>query len=121
MVRAPIQKAPTTDTNTTLDKETVLELLKTVNEPELDQNLVELKMVKDVVVDGGKVIVSIELPTPASTSRGKIQEDVTERLMQNGAAEVEIEWSARVRSSSGSHLCDQRTGPGEWIRPALFH
>jgi ATP-binding protein involved in chromosome partitioning len=93
-----------TDTNTTLDKETVLELLKTVNEPELDQNLVELKMVKDVVVDGGKVVVSIELPTPASTSRGKIQEDVTERLMQNGAAEVEIEWSARVRSSSGGRM-----------------
>ena len=93
-----------TDTNTTLDKDAVLELLKSVNEPELDQSLVELKMVKDVIVDGGKITVHIELPTPASTSKPKIQEDVTERLTNNGATEVEIVWSARVRSSSGGRL-----------------
>ncbi|MEZ4504849.1 MAG: iron-sulfur cluster assembly protein [Thermomicrobiales bacterium] len=85
-----------TDTNTTLDKESVLELLKTVDEPELGQSLVELKMVKDVIVDGGNVTVFIELPTPASTSKPKIQEDVTERLTRNGATAVDIEWSAKV-------------------------
>ncbi|MEZ4531625.1 MAG: iron-sulfur cluster carrier protein ApbC [Thermomicrobiales bacterium] len=93
-----------TDTNTTLDKESVLELLKTVDEPELGQSLVELKMVKDVIVDGGNVTVFIELPTPASTSKPKIQEDVTERLTQNGATTVDIEWSAKVRSSGGGRM-----------------
>src|SRR5688500_18843964 len=93
-----------TDTNTTLDKETVLELLKTVDEPELGQSLVELKMVKDVVVDDGKVTVFIELPTAASTAKGESQEDVSERLTANGATAVEIEWRAKVRSSSGGRM-----------------
>ncbi len=93
-----------TDTNTTLDKEAVLALLASVEEPELGQSLTELKMIKDVTVDDGKVTVSIELPTPASTSKPKIQQDVTERLTQNGAREVDIVWTARVRSSSGGRM-----------------
>ncbi|MCO5220552.1 MAG: iron-sulfur cluster carrier protein ApbC [Thermomicrobiales bacterium] len=94
-----------TDTNTTLDKDAVLELLKTVDEPEIGQNLVELKMVKDVVVDGGKITVHIELPTPASTSKEPIQAAVTERLTKDsGASDVEIVWTSKVRSSGGGRM-----------------
>ncbi|HET9658830.1 MAG TPA: iron-sulfur cluster carrier protein ApbC, partial [Thermomicrobiales bacterium] len=93
-----------TDTNTTLDKEAVLALLESVDEPELGQSLTELKMIKDVTVDGDKVTVHIELPTPASTSKPKIQEDITERLTQNGVSDVEIVWTAKVRSSSGGRM-----------------
>lgn len=94
-----------TDTNTSLDKDAVLDLLKTVEDPELGQNLVELKMIKDVAIEGDRVTVSIELPTPASTSKGTIEAHVTERLTGDGGfSKVEIVWSARVRPSSGGRM-----------------
>lgn len=99
-----IQKAAMTDTNITLDKDAVLELLKSVDEPDFGQSLTELKMVKDVTVEDGAVTVHIELPTPASASKTKIQEDVTERLTQNGATSVEIVWTSKVRSSGGGRV-----------------
>jgi ATP-binding protein involved in chromosome partitioning len=94
-----------TNTNTSVDKDAVLALLASVDEPELGQSLTELKMVKNVTVDDdGHVTIHIELPTPASTSKMKIQTDVTETLAKNGISDVELVWTAKVRSSSGGRM-----------------
>ncbi len=93
-----------TDSNTTLDKDAILELLKTVQEPELGQSLTELKMVKNVTVEDGKVTVHIEFPTLTSKSKPRIQADVTEKLKDAGIDKVDFIWTAKVKSSGGGRM-----------------
>jgi ATP-binding protein involved in chromosome partitioning len=85
----------------TLTKESVLEALKTVDDPELHQDLVTLGMVKEVQVqDDGKLNLNIELTTPACPLKDKIAGDIEAALRTiDGFQSVEIEWSARVRNS----------------------
>jgi len=51
----------------------VLKALSTVDEPELHRDLVTLKMIENVVIDGGKVKFKLVLTTPACPLRGKIE------------------------------------------------
>lgn len=83
-----------------VNRENVYEQLRTVMDPELHQDLVTLNMVKDVVVDGGRVRVHVELTTPACPMKEQIQADV-ERAVKRlpGVEAVTLEWSAKVRSS----------------------
>ncbi len=84
-------------------QEQVLEQLKTVNDPELHKDLVTLGMVKEVSVDGATVKVHIELTTPACPLKDKIKGDVAEAVKRiDGVQDVQIEWSAQVRSSRAS-------------------
>ena len=46
-------------------KETVLEALKKVQDPEIHRDIVSLGMVKDLEVAQGKVSFTVELTTPA--------------------------------------------------------
>lgn len=84
----------------TVTREQVYERLRTVMDPELHQDLVTLNMVKDVAIDGGRVRVHVELTTPACPMKDQIKGDV-ERAVKRlaGVEAVELEWSARVRSS----------------------
>jgi ATP-binding protein involved in chromosome partitioning len=59
-----------------LDKDKVLELLSHVNDPELHRSLTDLKMVRDVRVHGGKVVVTIALTVPNCPFKSKIESDV---------------------------------------------
>ncbi|UCF32350.1 MAG: Mrp/NBP35 family ATP-binding protein [Phycisphaerales bacterium] len=83
-----------------ITREDVVNQLRTVNDPELHQDLVTLNMVKEVQVDGGLVRVGIELTTPACPLRGQIGADVEEAIKRiPGVEQVEIEWGAQVRPS----------------------
>jgi Mrp family chromosome partitioning ATPase/NifU-like protein involved in Fe-S cluster formation len=59
-----------------LDKDKVLEVLSHVNDPELHRSLTNLKMVRDVRVHGGKVVVTIALTVPNCPLKSKIESDV---------------------------------------------
>lgn len=84
---------------TTLTRESVLEVLRTVKDPELHRDLVSLKMIKDLEVSDGKVSFSIELTTPACPLRSKIEKDAREAVQSiPGVESVEIKMTARVRS-----------------------
>lgn len=93
-----------TDSNTTLDKDAILELLQTVQEPELGRSLTELKMVKNVTIEDGKVTVHIEFPTLTSKSKPHIQSEVTKRLNEAGIDKIEFIWTAKVKSSGGGRM-----------------
>jgi len=81
----------------TVTLEQVMEHLRTVNDPELHKDLVSLNMVKDVRVDDGRVLVKIELTTPACPLRDRITQDVDEALRRiPGVCSVSVEFSARV-------------------------
>jgi len=84
-----------------LDRESVLNVLRTVKDPEIFKDIVTLNMVKDVRVDGQNVFVHIELTTPACPLKDVIQKDVEGALRRAGAQEVKIEWSANTRGAMG--------------------
>ncbi|MDX2005971.1 MAG: Mrp/NBP35 family ATP-binding protein [Meiothermus sp.] len=76
----------------------VLEVLKTVNDPELHKDLVSLGMVEKIVVEGSKVGVKINLTTPACPLKGKIEADVKAAISRTGATEIEVHFGAQVRA-----------------------
>ncbi len=79
-------------------RDQVIDSLRTVNDPELHQDLVSLEMVKDVVVADGKVHVHVELTTPACPLKAQIEQDVRAAVEQvDGVTEANVEFSAKVR------------------------
>lgn len=84
---------------TTLSKETIMQALSTVIEPELHRDLVSLNMVRDLKIDGGNVEFTIMLTTPACPLRGKMENDSRAALAAvPGIGEVTIRWDANVPS-----------------------
>jgi ATP-binding protein involved in chromosome partitioning len=81
-----------------LTEASVLEALKTVNDPELHKDLVSLGMVENIRVDGTKVAVKINLTTPACPLKGQIEGDVRAAISKIGAAQVEVQFGAQVRT-----------------------
>lgn len=82
-------------------KEQILDVLRTVKDPELHRDLVSLNMIKDIAVCDGKVKVHVELTTPACPLKEQISHDVTAAVKRlDGVSEVNLEWSANVRGSA---------------------
>jgi len=59
-----------------VDAAQVRKALESVMDPELNRNLVELGMVRDIQVQDGKVDVTIALTTPACPLKAQIESDV---------------------------------------------
>jgi ATP-binding protein involved in chromosome partitioning len=59
----------------TLDTQTILEILRPVQDPELQKSLVELNMIRNVTIDDGNVSFTLVLTTPACPLREFIVED----------------------------------------------
>ncbi len=81
-----------------VNKDRVLEALRTVLDPEIRRDIVSLNMVKNVAVCDGHVKVLIELTTPACPLKDTIRRDVESAVRPLGANRVEVEFSAQVRS-----------------------
>ena len=81
-----------------LNRQQVLQALGSVNDPELDRDLVSLGMIKDVVVQDGRVEVSVELTTPACPMKSRIAADV-ERAVRAlpGVTDAQVHLGARVQ------------------------
>ena len=77
--------------------------LSTVMEPELHRDLMTLKMVKDIRIDGGLVGMRIVLTTPACPLKDRIHRDVEAALVGPvpGVERVEITWDSNVTSTRG--------------------
>lgn len=83
-----------------ISKQDVMNVLRTVKDPELFKDIVTLNMVKDVMVDGDTVAVTVELTTPACPMKEVIEKDVTAALTQAGAKEVKLTMTANTRGPS---------------------
>ena len=59
--------------NQTITEEAVLKALSTVQEPELHDDLVSLKMIHDITISGTSVGFTIMLTTPACPLRGQME------------------------------------------------
>lgn len=83
-----------------ITEEAILKALSTVQEPELDGDLVSLNMIKDVTISGGEVGFTIVLTTPACPLRGQMEQESTDAIMQHvaGVSAVNVRFDAQVRS-----------------------
>ncbi|MFQ5462984.1 MAG: Mrp/NBP35 family ATP-binding protein [Phycisphaerae bacterium] len=80
--------------------EDVLQVLRTVKDPELHRDLVALDMIKEINISEGTVRLHIELTSPACPLKDQIETDVRAAMASvDGVARLEIEWSSCVRSS----------------------
>ena len=83
----------------TLTHDAVSDAMRTVQEPELGRDLVTLDMVKNVVIDGSSLSMTIELTTPACPLKDEIERTTNAALGAIGATNVDITWGAMVRRS----------------------
>ncbi len=82
-------------------RDAVMERLRTVMDPELHKDLVSLKMIKNVSIDGGRILVHVELTTPACPLKDQISKDTKAALETlPGVTHIEVEFSGTVRGSS---------------------
>jgi len=80
-----------------LNKESVIEKLRTVIDPGLNRDLVSLKMIKDVIVKDGNVSLSVVLTTPACPLKNQIQSDVRNAISKlEGVNDIKINMKANV-------------------------
>ena len=80
-----------------ITKEKVIDILKTVMDPELNKDLVSLNMIQDVEVNDGNVKFSIVLTTPACPLKSKIESDARKAFEGvEGVKSVDIKMTAKV-------------------------
>lgn len=82
-----------------VSKEDILAALSKVQEPELHEDLVTLRMIRDLEIEGDRVKFTIMLTTPACPLRTKIEKEAREAVLAvPGVAQVEIKMDASVPS-----------------------
>jgi ATP-binding protein involved in chromosome partitioning len=80
-----------------LDINTVLEVLRPVQDPELQKSLVELNMIRNIKIQGGEVSFTLVLTTPACPLREFIVEDCQKAVKQlPGVENVVIDVTAET-------------------------
>ncbi len=81
--------------------EVVLAALKSVTDPDLHADIVALKFVKDVSVDGDRVVFTIESSNPSPTKRAALAAQAREAVAKlPGVANVDVQSRFVVRSVS---------------------
>jgi len=81
----------------TLSRETVLDALGKVKDPEIGKDLVSLGMIEDVKVEGSKVSFVINLTTPACPLKDEIRGSALAAVEAlEGVGEVDITMGAKV-------------------------
>jgi ATP-binding protein involved in chromosome partitioning len=99
----------------------VLEALRPVEDPEIHQSIVDLDMVKEVAIDGGRVAVTVALTVSGCPLKPEITRRVTEAVQPlEGVESVDVDLTVmddEQRQAVASRLRQQQPGPAEG-RPA---
>jgi ATP-binding protein involved in chromosome partitioning len=78
----------------------VLDALKAVRDPDLNRDIVSLKFIKNLHIDGGRVRFSIELTTPACPVKDQMRDQARAVVgALPGVTSVDVEMTAQVRST----------------------
>jgi ATP-binding protein involved in chromosome partitioning len=94
-----------------IDTQSVLEVLKPVQDPELQKSLVELNMIRNVAIEGSTVSFTLVLTTPACPLREFIVEDCQKAVKTlPGVEKVEVEVTAETPQQK--ELPDRQGVPG---------
>jgi ATP-binding protein involved in chromosome partitioning len=101
----------------TPDRDEVLRVLRDVHDPELHRSIVDLGMVGDVDVHGGRVLVAIRLTVAGCPLKAEIQRRVTEAVAPlPGVATIQVTMDAmtdeeRKRLRQGLITGEERPSP----------
>jgi ATP-binding protein involved in chromosome partitioning len=94
-------------------REQVLEALKSVDDPELHRNIVELDMVKDLKIDGGHVTVTVNLTVAGCPLKFKFEQDVEKAVKAIGGVErVTTLFGAMTEAEKAAVAAKVRGGAG---------
>jgi ATP-binding protein involved in chromosome partitioning len=78
----------------------ILDALRVVRDPDLNRDIVSLKFVKNVRIDGGRVGFAIELTTPACPVKDQMRDQAREAVSRlPGVTDVQIEMTSQVRAT----------------------
>jgi ATP-binding protein involved in chromosome partitioning len=95
----------------------VLDALKAVRDPDLNRDIVTLKFVKNLRIDGSRVAFTIELTTPACPVKDQMRDQARAVVLQvPGVSAVEIEMTAQVRSTGSP---DANRAPVEGVKNVI--
>jgi len=91
--------------------EQVLQALSNVMDPDLHKDLVSLKMIEDIHIEGEKVSFTLVLTTPACPLRMQLERSARDAVMtQTGAKEVSIKVISRAPGAKPLSLGDNQFG-----------
>ena len=74
-----------------LNQSDIIKALGTVNDPDLNKDLVTLNMVKDVSVSGDKISFTVVLTTPACPLKEKIRQDCEDAVRKVAGDNIQLE------------------------------
>lgn len=95
-----------------VQREQVLNALAKVSEPATGRNIVDLKLVTDVAVDGQDIRLQVDMLSPINTHRDKLERDIRTALDTiGGVGSVGIDFRTKVRASGGGRS-DAQPIPG---------
>ena len=83
-----------------VNRESVLEALRSVRDPDLNRDIVSLNFVRDLEVDDSTVRFRLVLNTPASPSKAKLQEAAREAIRRMGVDKVDIKLESEIPKAS---------------------
>jgi ATP-binding protein involved in chromosome partitioning len=85
-----------------LDQSAILDALKVVRDPDLNQDIVSLGFIKDLTIDGSRVSFAIELTTPACPVKDQMRDQARAAVSRvPGVTDVQVQMTARVREAIG--------------------
>jgi metal-sulfur cluster biosynthetic enzyme len=96
-----------------IDGSFVLNALRQVIDPELDCNIVDLGLIYDIQIDGGKVRVTMTLTTPGCPMHESIRWGVQNTLLkleEIDEAEVDVVWDPPWNPAMMTAAGRERTG-----------
>jgi ATP-binding protein involved in chromosome partitioning len=84
-----------------LDRDSVLNALRVVVDPDLRRDIVSLGFVKDLAIEQGRVSFTVELTTPACPVKDQMRDQAAAAVRAlPGVADVDVRMTANVRSVS---------------------
>lgn len=93
-----------------MNKEEIIRLLKEVQDPELERDIITLGMLRDVrIEEGDKVFVQLEMASPSETLRGQIKSQVEKKLAAcREIKKVNVEIAAPPRQGAAAFSARQQ-------------
>jgi ATP-binding protein involved in chromosome partitioning len=90
-----------------LTVEKVMDVLRSIKDPEIKKDIVSMGMIKDLSIDDGRVSFTLELTTPACPYNSEIEQEVREKVNAiEGVKELSIRVTARVMEGRSMDASD---------------
>ena len=84
-------------TSSPVTEQAVLDVLRTVQDPDLHRNIVELGFVKNLAIAGGEVRFDVELTTPACPVKETLQQECRDKVAKlPGVSTVSVKMTANT-------------------------